>query len=207
MTQTRKRLTQAERSAESDRYMFESAIHLIVERGPEKTTLTDIGIEAGYSRGLATYRYKTKDIFFTALIEHLHQAWCQELDSAIENTQGRDSVINAVTALQSFVEKQPDMLRAMYNLYYYSIDHQSGMTQKLDAIHTSQRRQAMSWAQQAIERGEASPQLPLERFAEQYCALIFGAIYQWLVNPARVDLQRLLESCKTSLSLIMAGSW
>jgi AcrR family transcriptional regulator len=207
MAKAQKKLTQAERSAESDRYMFESAIRLIVERGPEKTTLTDIGIDAGYSRGLATYRYKTKDVFFTAVIEHLHQAWCRELDQAIENTQGRDSVLGAVTALQNFVKKQPDMLRAMYNLYYYSVDHQSEMTQKLDAIHTNQRRQAMSWAQQAIERGEANPQLPLERFAEQYCALIFGAIYQWLVNPKKVDLKRLLESCKTSLSLIMAGSW
>lgn len=207
MARAQKKLTQAERSAESDHYMFESAIRLIVERGPEKTTLTDIGIEAGYSRGLATYRYKTKDIFFTALIEHLHQTWCQELDQAIENTQGRDSVLSAVTALQNFVKKQPAMLRAMYNLYYYSVDHQSEMTQKLDAIHTNQRRQAMSWAQQAIERGEANSRLPLERFAEQYCALIFGAIYQWLVNPKRVDLKRLLESCKTSLGLIMAGSW
>lgn len=200
---TAKRRSQAERSATSDRQMFDSAIQLIIERGPEKTTLTDIGIRAGYSRGLAAYRYKTKDVFYTALIEHLHDAWCRELDRAIANTQGRDSVISAVTALQTFVKTQPDLLRAMYNLYYYSIDHQSETTQKLNTIHTRQRQQAMIWAQQAIARGEAHAKLPLERFAEQYCALIFGAIYLWLVNPNQVDLIRLLESCKTSLTLIL----
>ncbi len=205
MAKAQPKMTQAERSAQSDRQMFESAIALIVERGPEKTTLTDIGIGAGYSRGLASYRFKTKDTFFTALIEHLHDTWCQELDQAIATTRGWDTVIGAVTALQRFVRKRPDLLRAMLKLYYYSIDHQTEMTRKLDDIHSSQRRQAREWAQQAIERGEADPRLHLERFAEQYCALIFGSIYQWLVNPSKVNLQRLLESCKTSLTLILRG--
>ena len=48
---------QAERSAQSDKKMFEAAIELINERGTAKTTLKDIGEHAGYSRGLASYRF------------------------------------------------------------------------------------------------------------------------------------------------------
>lgn len=200
-----RRLTQAERSAQSDQQMFNSAIKLIVERGPDKTTLTDIGILAGYSRGLAAYRYKTKDVFFTALIGYLHHLWCEELDRSISDSEGLETVVQAVTALQNFVQSDPDHLRAMYHLYYYSIDHQSEMTQKLDEIHTSQRKQASCWAAEAMKSGEMNTPLSAEDFAEQYCALVFGAIYQWLVNPEKIELQRLLENCKTSL-LCIAGS-
>jgi len=203
MASQNKRKTQAERSAESDRQMFEAAIQLIVERGPEKTTLTDICTGAGYSRGLAAYRYKTKDVFFSALIGHLHSSWCEELDRTAGESEGLQTVILAVTALQNWVVSSPDELRAMFNLYYYSIDHHSEMTQQLDKIHASQRKQAISWAEEAVARKEAHPDVSRERFAEQYCALIFGAIYQWLVNPKRVSLTELLESCKLSLEAML----
>ena len=53
--------TQAERTALSDQKMFEMAIELVNERGTAKTTLKDIGEGAGYSRGLASYRFGSKD--------------------------------------------------------------------------------------------------------------------------------------------------
>ena len=49
--------TQAERSALSDQKMFEVAIDLVNERGTAKTTLKDIGEQAGYSRGLARNQF------------------------------------------------------------------------------------------------------------------------------------------------------
>ena len=52
--------TQAERSATSDKALLDAAIDLILERGIEKTTLQAIGARAGYSRGLATYRFGSK---------------------------------------------------------------------------------------------------------------------------------------------------
>ena len=59
--------TQAQRTALSDQRMFEVAIELVNERGTAKTTLKDIGEGAGYSRGLASYRFGSKDVFFWIL--------------------------------------------------------------------------------------------------------------------------------------------
>jgi len=200
---TKTRMTQAERKALSDDRMFDAAVHLIVEFGPHRATLAEIGIRAGYSRGIATYRFGTKDEFFGALIEHLHQTWCMELERATSGTHGIDTVIAAVTALQTFVQSDPDRLRAMYKLYYHAIDHDSETTLRLQKIHASQRRQAMQWARECSS-GSASGDL-LNDFAEQYCALIFGAIYQWLVSPAKIDLVDLLGRCKKTLAAIAPG--
>lgn len=205
MTTTAKktRMTQAERTAQSDRQMFDAAIQLIVEQGPQRATLADIGIHAGYSRGLAAYRYKTKDVFYSALIEHLHLLWCMELDTTIVGTSGMDTVVAAVTALQNFVRSNPNHLRAMYKLYYHTIDHHSEITQKLQEIHSSQRKQAAKWISECP--GYSDKNEDREAFAEQYCALVFGAIYQWLVSPEIIDLNKLLENCKQSLRLIARG--
>ncbi|WGL17452.1 TetR/AcrR family transcriptional regulator [Microbulbifer bruguierae] len=203
VTGSRSRMTQAERSAQSDRQMFDAAIRLIVDQGPQRATLAEIGTSAGYSRGLAAYRYKTKDVFYSALIEHLHMLWCAELDKSIAGTSGLDTIIAAVSALQNFVRSDPDHLRAMYKLYYHTIDHHSEITQKLQEIHHNQRKQALRWITECAEFS-ASP-LSAEAFAEQYCALIFGGIYQWLVCPERINLDQLLQHSKYSLQRIAGG--
>ncbi len=197
---TTPRMTQAERSALSDQKMFDAAIRLIVETGPHRATLSEIGTRAGYSRGLAAYRYKTKDVFYAALIAHLHDLWRGELERGIEGTRGLETVLAAVTALQQFVKTDPDLLRAMYKLYYHTIDHHSDITQRLRKLHASQRRQAAEWIRQC--EGFDAAQHSAEDFAEQYCALVFGAIYQWLVSPDDVQLTALLERCKETLSAI-----
>ena len=51
------RLTQVERKEISDAKMLEAAVDLIVERGAGQVTLKDVGEKAGYSRGLAGYRF------------------------------------------------------------------------------------------------------------------------------------------------------
>jgi len=197
------RMTQAERSAQSDSQMFEAAVRLIVSQGPQRATLAEIGTSAGYSRGLAAYRYKTKDVFYSALIEHLHRQWCAELDNSTAGTSGIDTVIAAVSALQNFVRSRPDHLRAMFKLYYHTIDHHSETTQKLQEIHHNQRKQAVRWIEQCADFSR-SP-LSAEAFAEQYCALIFGGIYQWLVSPENIDLDQMLEHSKFSLRAIAGG--
>lgn len=199
----RSRMTQAERSAQSDSQMFDAAIRLIVDQGPQRATLAEIGTSAGYSRGLAAYRYKTKDVFYSALIEHLHHLWCEELDRSTADTSGFDTIIAAVTALQNFVRSNPDHLRAMYKLYYHTIDHHSEITQKLQEIHHNQRKQAVRWIVECAEFSGSA--LSPEAFAEQYCALIFGGIYQWLVSPEQINLDQLLEHSKYSLRMIAGG--
>ena len=57
---TRRRLTQAERTAISDRRMLDAAIELICTHGTHQTTLQALGRASGYSRGLVTYRFGSK---------------------------------------------------------------------------------------------------------------------------------------------------
>ena len=61
------RLTQVERKEISDAKMLEAAVDLIVERGAGLVTLKDVGEKAGYSRGLAGYRFESVEFMLQNL--------------------------------------------------------------------------------------------------------------------------------------------
>ena len=80
------RLTQAERTALSDRRMRDSAIELIVAQGTTAMSLKQVGEAAGYSRGLASQRFGSKDGLFSFIVRSVGEDWLAKLKQA---TQGR----------------------------------------------------------------------------------------------------------------------
>ena len=57
------------------------AIELVNERGTAKTTLKDIGEGAGYSRGLASYRFGSKDGLWMELFARFDEIWKAHLST------------------------------------------------------------------------------------------------------------------------------
>ena len=77
------RMTQAERTALSDQLMFDAAIDLINKHGTQGTTLKDIGELAGYSRGLANYRFGSKANFMGELFSQFDSRWKNHLNKRV----------------------------------------------------------------------------------------------------------------------------
>ena len=72
-------LTQVERKEISDAKMLEAAVNLIVERGAGLVTLKDVGEKAGYSRGLAGYRFGNREGLFDFVLRSVGDEWLAEL--------------------------------------------------------------------------------------------------------------------------------
>ena len=87
--------TQAERTAHSDALMLQSAIRLIVERGTAGTHLKDVGESAGYSRGLASYRFGNKAGLFTFIVHTVGDDWLRELSAAVREKNGLPAILAA----------------------------------------------------------------------------------------------------------------
>lgn len=79
----RARRKQAERTALSDRKLTEAAIRLLVQRGVPGTTLRAVGELAGYSRGLATYRFGSKGGLFANVLQVASADWLKRLQKAV----------------------------------------------------------------------------------------------------------------------------
>ena len=84
----RPRLTQSERPGLSDARMLEAAMQLIVERGTHNTTLKDVGERAGYSRGLASNRFGSKEGLFNHMVRDFNEKWAVELRRFVGSNTG-----------------------------------------------------------------------------------------------------------------------
>jgi hypothetical protein len=65
------------------------------------------------------------------------------------------------------------------------------------------REDATRWIQQGIADGEIDPAINPEQFAVQYCAFIFGTVYQWLVNADALDLDALFEDYEANTTWLL----
>lgn len=199
------RMTQAERTALSDRKMFEAAIELINERGTQKTTLKEIGERAGYSRGLANYRFGSKDGLMLELFERFDERWKEHLQDYIDNIRGLEAVRQASCALRDFLKKESSYLRAMYLLWYESLGHESDMRRLLAEHHDVYRHDARRWVEEGIEAGEIKPDTDSVQFAAQYCAFSFGIVYQWLVNAEALELDAVFNNYIENTMTLLAN--
>ena len=69
------RRSQAERRAEAERRVLDAAMRLIAARGSQNVSLRDVGLEAGYSRGIVNHHFGTKRDLLKAVIIHAQQAF------------------------------------------------------------------------------------------------------------------------------------
>lgn len=198
-----KRMTQAERTALSDERMFEAAVTLILERGTHRTTLKDVGEQAGYSRGMANYRFGSKEALFRELIHQCNVSWARELEQFVGDKKGFAAFEASVDAVEDFLTEAPSNMKVMYILWYESIGHHSELTRKLSEYHERYRRDTRSWLAEAIDTGEIAADVDVDNFTAQHLSFIFGSIYQWLVNPASVDVKALFAYHRKTTRLLL----
>jgi AcrR family transcriptional regulator len=196
--------TQAERTAESDARMLEAAIRLINERGTEKTTLKEVGELAGYSRGLAGYRFGSKAGLFSFVVKAVGEEWLRELTRVTEGRSGLDALTAAADAHRRFCVEAPDHVRAFYILWFESIGPGSEYRDVIAAIHERRQRDVMAWIRGGIRDGTINPGVDPEAVAAQFSASITGIVYQWLLSPEDLRaVERLYEGLGKTMEALL----
>ena len=199
------RRTQAARTALSDARMLDAAVALICERGAAGTTLKDVGERAGYSRGLASYRFRSKSGLFAFMIRSIGESWLRELRRAVQDEVGINAIAQATDAHFRIVVEGSDHIRAFYMLWFDSIGPDAELKHVVANIHERRRRDVVVWIEQGIAAGMIAPEVDIAGTAEQFCASIIGIVYQWLVTPQAQDHIRFLhESLKRHTALALA---
>lgn len=197
---TRARRKQADRTALSDRKLTEAAIDLMVHHGIQGTTLQAVGERAGYSRGLATHRFGSKAGLFGKVLQVASADWLERVQKAVGGLTGVEALCAATDAGEQFFLERPDEVRAMYLLWFLSIDPSADYRANLANVHNAQRRDAAAWIRAGQKAGQIDPALDPMRIAEQYVAAMAGIAYQWLANP-KMPLSLMFRQLKADLQV------
>ena len=197
-------MTQPERSALSDARMADAAIALICERGAAATTLKDVGLRAGYSRGLASYRFGSKEGLWAFLIRVIGEEWLAELQQAVAGTTGLETIHAAVDAHCRFLLESSERIRAFYVLWFESVGPDPSLRAVIIGAHARRQRDVEEWIRSGNEAGTVRTHVDVRSVAEQFCAAIIGIVYTWLVAPlADAEVHRLHDGLKQQMTEVL----
>ncbi len=196
-----RRLTQAERTELSDRRMLEVAARLIVERGISSTKLTDVGVQAGYSRGLAAMRFGTKAGLLSRVVRFALSNWISRMQRTVGSNTGLAAVYAAIDAQDQWFQEASIEMRALYGIFFHSTDAGADYRANVARTLSAQRRDLSNWIREARDAGELPADTDPEREGRQILSAMLGIVYQWIMDPS-LDAHGMHSALKQDLAVL-----
>lgn len=106
--------TQEQRREESINGMVQAAIELIAEKGVAGLTMAEVGIKAGYSRGLAHLHFGSKEKLLAECLEYLSRDFNTQRKKGGLDTSGIQGIYSLVDAYTQRPEGAVNRIRAMF---------------------------------------------------------------------------------------------
>jgi AcrR family transcriptional regulator len=198
------RRTQAERVAESDTRMLQAAMRLVATRGYAQTTLEAIGAESGYSRGLVSHRWGTKDKLLEELVDRVLDNFRVGLLERLRGLTGLDALFCEIDCYLEGMDDPPLSSRAFFVLMLESIgpapqirEHFARFSKKWQA---SLSRTISKGQQLGSIRADVKP----ADEARLLIATLRGLRTQSMLDPASSDIARDIAALKATLTQRLA---
>ncbi len=182
------------RSELSTRRLLDAAAELIAEVGYERATLAAIGERAGYSHGLVTRRFGSKERLLETLVDRMTVQWTeQRLKPSLDGMSGLDRVIATVEAVAASVQQAPREMRALYLLMFDGLRPVPVLEERMRTLHRGLRRDVERSLKAGQTDGSVAAEVDVVAISSMVVSVLRGAAYQWLLDPDRFDLQRTMR--------------
>ncbi len=172
------------RSRLSTSRLLRASAELIAEVGYERTTLAAIGKRAGYSHGLVTRRFGSKEGMIQALLDRTVKEWSkQEISPILNSKAGFEGVRDMIDAIRTSLRRDPMAMRALYTLMFEALKPTpAALADRMRHLHSSQRRNFEELLVRGIDDGSVRPDIDPAATAGMVVGVLRGAAYQWLLD-------------------------
>ena len=179
---------QQQRTERSTNALLQAASDLIVEGGFDALTFASIGERAGYSRGLVTARFGSKDGLVDALIDRIVTTWnTRNVLPQTQDLEGRAAMVHVIEAIRRQAERDPSGLRVLYALAFEAIGPHEELRLRMLKLHEGMRADFASIIRRGRKDGSIPKAISDEREAELIIAGLRGVGFQWLLDPSGFD--------------------
>lgn len=194
-----------DRAIESDLKMVEQTIILLSEGGIKAVTLNAVGAQAGFSRGLVTRRYGSKEGLLIRVLNFLTQ-WVIDTLNNNKNVHGEAAILNSIHQTAYMIEVYPKRIRAYFWLWFYALESSSDAHEKLIKLQNSVFEQQMFMFEQAKALEEISPNADIEMMSDYIRTMMRGLIYSWMLDPKFNIVKRINEFADIHMRLMFKNS-
>lgn len=179
---------QQQRTERSTNALLGAASELIVEGGFDALTFASIGERAGYSRGMVTARFGSKDGLVEALIDRIVTTWnTRNVLPQTKGLDGRDAMVAIVEAIRRQAERDPSGLRVLYALAFEAIGPHDELRLRMVKLHENMRSDFAAIIGRGVRDGSIRKGVRADREAELILAGLRGVGFQWLLDPDGFD--------------------
>ena len=199
------RRTQAERTATAARRMIRAAASLIARQGYTKTTLSQVGKEAGYTGGLVSHHFGSKEGLLRELVGTITgRFYSDQLEPALAGHEGLDALFALTDAYLEELRLREERMRTLYVLMGESLGPVSEINPVFAELNRGFRVNMRTMIESAIARGEVRPDVDADAAAALVVGMLRGVALQWMADPECFDLEavgaQLREAVRASLT-------
>jgi AcrR family transcriptional regulator len=203
---TRPRRTQAERSAAASDRMLGAARRLIARQGCTKTTLAQVGKEAGYTGGLVSHHFGSKEGLLRELVGRITQRFYEDqVRPATDDLGGLRALTATVDTYMNELVVREERMRTLYVLMGEALGPVSEINEVFVELNADFRMNARKSIQEGIARGEIRADLDADAEAGLFVGMLRGVAMQWMADPGCFDLEAVRTSLKDALRRHLAA--
>lgn len=194
--------TQEARKAESERRIMRAAIELFAKQGYMKTTLIEIGKAAGYTGGLVTHRFGSKERLLRAVVKSTSS---RLLDDQIQPAIEGDRVASAEEALRNFIDtyfNEVFVWESRMRALYVVMGEALGAVPEIKPAISKINKRARNFIASIVRRGKESGEFRVDVDPDASAVLIFGllrgVVNQYLMDSKAFSREHILPILKNS---------
>ena len=200
------RRTQVARRAEAEQSMLEAARQIVARKGWIGITLAEVGLQAGYSRGLAAHHFGTKAGLLRALAGFVNTRFMDVAeDKAPQRQPGLDTLLGYIDAYFLRDDDEWTNARALLALMAEGVTVESESAAILAEYNHSVRLTLARQVELGIANGEISADTDPLTASTLLIGTMRGMMLQLLLDPSTADpallhkqLHRLMKTLLTS---------
>lgn len=186
--------------------LLDAAECVFAEKGVSRTSLNDIALAAGASRGAIYWHFRNKADLFNAMMERTTLPMEQDLQQA-GREPGQDPLAGLLRSIADAMHRieHDERTRRVFEVATLKVEY----VDELMAVRTRHRRvqadnvsQMERSLQEALAQRGLSPPLPVAMLAQGLYALLVGLIHSWLLAPETFGLEAAADA---SVRAYLAG--
>ncbi len=171
-----------QRRENSDRKMLRAAILLIGRKGTAGANLAQIGIDAGYSRGLPVQRFGTKLNLLKAVLEVIQERFMRQVEIRVGDKKGCEALVERIQLQLEAVRDMPETAVTLYQLIVDSTGSIPELKPHVTDLHRVYRDNLREYMAQAKEMGQLQTDVDIEQSVRAISGAISGMSIQAIVD-------------------------
>lgn len=184
--------------------MLAAAVKLIERQGSSRTTLAQIGELSGYSYGLVSHRFGSKEALVRAVTREAQASFARHEMADADSHHGLEAVLILVERyLRAVVARSRN---ALYVLIGEALGAMPEIRREISAADANFRAGVRESIVQGIALGEVRADADADAQAAMIVATLRGLAIQHLIDASAFDLDALCRELRASLTRSLAAA-